>query len=116
MTRRELAVAAGGVACLSALRTRGSAAEALHSREAPFPEGAGLTHGVAEFIARTSAADVPDEVVTLGKKSLLDALGLALCGGRSSVSRHAQAYVATLGLSPGGATVIGSATKLPPRF
>ncbi len=41
---------------------------------------------------------------------------MALCGSRSAAVTLARAYVATLGLAEGGATVIGSAAKLPPRF
>jgi 2-methylcitrate dehydratase PrpD len=92
------------------------AARAPKDRGDTFPDGVGLTRRVADFVARTTYTDLPAEVIALGKQSLLDSLGLALCGSRSAASQLARAYVATLGLPEGEATVIGSPTKLPPRF
>ncbi len=40
----------------------------------------GLTRYVAEFVVGTSVQDLPDDVVALGKKSILDGIGLALSG------------------------------------
>ena len=37
-----------------------------------------LTAYVADFVTATATGDVPDDVVALGKKSILDGLGLAL--------------------------------------
>jgi hypothetical protein len=39
-----------------------------------------VTSYVADFIVKTGLADLPGEVVELAKKSILDGLGLALCG------------------------------------
>ena len=46
------------------------------------PDSAGeeLTRDVAAFVHETQASDLPDDVVALGKKSILDGLGLALSG------------------------------------
>ena len=51
-----------------------------------------LTHYVADFVCSTRLQDLPQDVVGLGKKSILDGLGLALSGGASHcgqlVRRH----------------------------
>ena len=39
-----------------------------------------LTRYVADFICNARLADLPADVVALGKKSILDGLGLALSG------------------------------------
>lgn len=84
--------------------------------QADFPQIAGLTRQVAEFIVKTNYADVPAEVIELGKKSILDALGLALCGSVAETGELGRAYVQSLGLSRGTATVIGTPLKAPARF
>jgi len=64
----------------------------------------------------TQYSDLPQDVVALGKKSILDGLGLALAGSRAETARLVQQYVASLGCSRGDAVVIGTANKLPLRF
>jgi len=77
----------------------------------------GLTRYVAEFIVNTRYEDIPEQVVTLGKKTLLDGLGLALAGSASVVAPVVRQYIATLGLASGkSASIVGTATKVPPRF
>lgn len=76
----------------------------------------GLTHEVAEFVVGTSYADLPAEVVELGKKSILDGIGLALSGSVAKSGEYIQAYLAGLGIKEGPATVIGTALKVPTRF
>src|SRR6516165_5576096 len=39
-----------------------------------------VTNYVADFVSKTGFADLPGEVVDLAKKSILDGLGLAICG------------------------------------
>ena len=75
-----------------------------------------LTRYVAEFICDTRLQDLPSEVVALGKKSILDGLGLALSGGASQCGRLVQEHLSQLNLGPGPATVIGTPLKLAPRF
>jgi 2-methylcitrate dehydratase PrpD len=75
-----------------------------------------LTRYVADFICGTKGADLPADVVELGKKSMLDGLGLALSGGASHCGGLVRRHLADLNLGPGPATVIGSALKLAPRF
>jgi 2-methylcitrate dehydratase PrpD len=76
-----------------------------------------LTAEVARFITRTRAAQISREVMHLGKRSLLDGLGLALAGNAAESGHIVRRYLETLGLPLNrGATVIGTALKVPPRF
>jgi len=77
---------------------------------------ASLTGTVAEFITGTRTGDVPDDVIALGKKSILDGLGLALSGSVAESGRLVREHLDSLGLKPGPCTVIGSAMKTAPRF
>jgi hypothetical protein len=47
---------------------------------AAFPKTSGVTDYVGRFVVNTTYEDIPAEVVELGKKSILDGLGLALAG------------------------------------
>jgi len=93
---------------------------ALQSKAAPqeraFTAVTGLTHEVAAFIAGARYENIPDDVVELGKKSVLDGLGLALCGSVAESGPLSRAYVKSLGLERGESTVIGSTMKVSPRF
>lgn len=75
-----------------------------------------LTAMVAEFAYAMKFERIPSDVMHLGKKSILDALGPAIVGSRSPTGRTLQTYLASLGLPKGGATVIGTDLLLPPRF
>jgi 2-methylcitrate dehydratase PrpD len=74
------------------------------------------TRCVVDFIQRTQAADLPGDVVALGKKSILDGLGLALSGSVAKSGDLVRHHLRSLGLSVGPATVIGSDVKVPARF
>jgi 2-methylcitrate dehydratase PrpD len=79
--------------------------------------GAGsLTAYVAEFAASTRFAGIPDGVVELGKKSILDGLGLALAGSVAKSGGLVRRHLQGLGCTGGSATVIGTALRVPPRF
>ena len=56
-------------------------------------KGRDLTEHVARFVIETDYDDLPGEVVELGKKSILDGLGLALSG---SVAKSPTAIVSWL--------------------
>lgn len=73
-----------------------------------------LTQCVAQFIVGTRYEDIPDEVLELGKKSVLDGLGVALSGAVSMPGRIVREYVRELG--SGTSTAIGSGARLLPRF
>jgi len=60
---------------------------------------------------------VPKAVRHLAKRSILDGLGLALAGNRAESGHIVRAYLRSLGIPlDRGATVIGTAFKVPPRF
>ncbi len=79
-----------------------------------FPRG--LTAAVADFAVGTTFGDIPAEVNHLGRKSILDALGPAIVGAITPTCEVLQGYLAGLGLPAQGATVIGTAQRLPARF
>ena len=78
--------------------------------------GEHLTRYVSEFICGTRLADVPQDVLALGKKSILDGLGLALSGGASHCGELVRRHLAELHLGDGPATVIGTKLRIAPRF
>ena len=57
-----------------------------------------LTDYVAGFVTRNAASDIPSDVAHLGKRSVLDGIGLALAGAASECGRIAQRYLASLGI------------------
>jgi len=88
----------------------------MPSDAAPKPQPS-LTDEVAGFVAGTQARDVPADVAHLGKRSVLDGLGLALAGAASRTGQLARKYLAGLGIaSPAGSTVIGASLRVPARF
>jgi 2-methylcitrate dehydratase PrpD len=76
-----------------------------------------LTAYVADFIVSTRTRDIPADVMHLGKRSILDGIGLALAGNRAESGHIVRAYLRMLGCrTDRGCTVIGTALKMPPRF
>ena len=76
-----------------------------------------VTADVAEFITRTRAADIPTAVMHLGKRSILDGIGLALAGNVAESGSIVRQYLKTLGCpTDKGSTVIGTPLKVPARF
>src|SRR5437773_1257093 len=87
------------------------------ARAAAGPEDASLTAYVADFIVSTRASDIPPDVAHLGKRSILDGLGLALAGAASETGRIIRRYLDSLGIAAdSGSTVIGGDSRLPARF
>jgi len=82
----------------------------------PFPQTPGLTKYIVEFVQNTKFTDLPPDVIELGKKSILDGLGLALAGSRAQNGKLFREYVTNIGLPDRGATVMGTKRKLTPRF
>jgi 2-methylcitrate dehydratase PrpD len=74
------------------------------------------TRSAAEFVVRTRFADLPPELIALGKKSILDGLGLALAGSVAESGRIARQYLASLGVGRRDSTVLGTDIKTAPRF
>jgi 2-methylcitrate dehydratase PrpD len=81
-----------------------------------FEKAPGLTEYVGKFIASTKYEDIPQDVIDLGKKSILDGLGLALAGSRAPTGAICRQYVEHLGICDGKASIIGSSKKTSPRF
>ncbi len=76
-----------------------------------------LTAYVADFACHTRLPDIPEEVVHLGKRSILDGLGLALAGAASKGSQLIRQHLRSLSCgSDGGSSVLGSDMRLAPRF
>ena len=88
---------------------------ALPSRD-DFPQVRGLTSYVGKFVVESRYEDIPIEVIELGKKSILDGLGLALAGSRAQTGVICRRYLERLGVCGGKATVAGSGLKTSPRF
>jgi 2-methylcitrate dehydratase PrpD len=121
MRRRDFLRSAAGGAALGAL---GAARPSLATADAPqacaeaaFPQVQKLTAHVSEFVVHLKFADIPAESLELGKKSILDGLGLALSGSKAETWGLIQEYLKTFVSPPsGGAAVLGSAVRLPARF
>jgi len=119
--RNFIKSAIGAGAAYSVLGPTSSAAADM----TPLPAAAGepsfqvrsdVTPYVANFIAEAQYDDLPSEVIELGKKSLLDAFGLALVGGKSKGGHTLRRYFDSLGCAPGNVRVLGTAERLPLRF
>jgi 2-methylcitrate dehydratase PrpD len=122
MRRRDfLRNTAGAGAALGVLGTsesRLARAETTEKcAETSFPQIQKLTNYVSEFVVKLKLADIPAESLELGKKSILDGLGLALSGSKAETWGLIEEYVKSFGFPPkGGAAVLGSAVRLPARF
>src|SRR6185369_4986847 len=63
------------------------------------------------------SSDIPKDVAHLGKRSVLDGIGLALAGAASHQGEIARTYLKNLGIgNDHGSTVIGSTLRVPARF
>jgi 2-methylcitrate dehydratase PrpD len=83
----------------------------------PTAQESSLTAYVARFITETKASRIPAEVMHLGKRSILDGIGLALAGNAAESGRIVRQYLKTLGCPlDKGCTVIGTGLKVPARF
>src|ERR1700757_986010 len=121
MRRRDFLRNAAGGAVLGALGasrpTLATADVPPACAEAALPQIQKVTAHVSEFVVTLKFADIPAESLELGKKSILDGLGLALSGSKAETWGLIQQYVKSFGFSPrGGAAVLGSAVRLPARF
>src|SRR6266436_9672504 len=94
-----------------------STATAQSGAETRFPQVQRLTAHVAEFVVNLKFTDIPAEPLELGKKSILDGLGLALSGSKAATWGLIREYLKPFGFSPrSGAAVLGSEVQLPARF
>ena len=120
MKRRDFLRSAGAAGAAAGIFGRSESAFPAESKqpcpEAAFPQVKDLTAYVARFVVDTQYSGVPPDVMELGKKSILDGLGLALSGSKAETAGLVQQYVNGLGVQNRGATVMGSAAKFPARF
>jgi len=114
MRRREFAKTSLGV--LTSAMLPDSADDLRAASVSEFPQTPGLTEYVGRFVATTKYQDIPQEVIELGKKSILDGFGLALAGSRAQSGAICREYLEKFGICDGRATVIGSAQKTSARF
>jgi len=95
---------------------RGTSVSAAAQAAPQLPSVPGLTRYVSEFIVNTKYEDIPQNVLALGRKSILDGFGLALSGSVSEMGPLVRRYLQTLATSDGKASIIGGNLKMPPRF
>jgi 2-methylcitrate dehydratase PrpD len=114
MLRRDFGKASLGMMASSVLSAPARGVGSVSGGD--FPKTPGLTDYVGRFVATTTYKEIPEEVIELGKKSILDGLGLALAGSRAETGAISRQYVERAGVSNGKATIIGSAQKASPRF
>ena len=57
------------------------------------PAESSLTEDVARFIVGTQSRRIPADVMHLGKRSILDGIGLALAGNRRGIGRISCARI-----------------------
>ena len=94
MLRRDFGKQALGAMASAALIKPGLSARGSGAVSAnDFPKTAGLTGYVGRFVATTKYEDIPPEVIELGKKSILDGLGLALAGSRAETGTICREYL-----------------------
>jgi 2-methylcitrate dehydratase PrpD len=80
------------------------------------PKDTSITEYVARFIVGTTSRRIPREVMHLGKRSILDGIGLALAGNAAESGHFMRTYLKTLCCTGGDATVIGTNLRMPARF
>src|SRR5437868_1072484 len=78
-------------------RPRGNSMQASSAPSAK-AEVSSLTDYVAGFVTGTKASDIPKDVAHLGKRSVLDGVGLALAGAASHQSEISRRYLEGLGI------------------
>ena len=114
MLRRDFGKAALGAMAAAAVPSFAKGTGAADRSD--FPKVRGLTDYVGRFVATTKYEDIPETVIELGKKSILDGLGLALAGSMAQTGTICRQYLDKLGICDGKATIIGSTQKTSPRF
>jgi 2-methylcitrate dehydratase PrpD len=116
MFRREFGKICIGTLGSALMAHEAKAAESPAHCSSAFPDVHGLTDYVAKFVVNTGYDAIPAEVLELGKKSILDGLGLALAGSKAETGPLCMQYLNTLGAIQGGSTIIGTSRKTAPQF
>src|ERR1700674_514154 len=114
MRRRDFGKASLGVIASTMLADLAKGAGVMPRSD--FPKAPGLTDYVGKFVWQTRYEDIPEEVIELGKKSILDGLGLALAGSKAQTGALCRQYLQKIGVCNGKSTIVGSARKTSPRF
>src|SRR5580700_5182316 len=114
MRRRDFGKTSLGVIGASVFANTANAA--TNSGPVDFPKTPGLTKYVGDFVVRTKYEDIPANVIELGKKSILDGLGLALAGSRAESGPISRKFVEQSGACVGKSSIIGTAQKTSARF
>src|SRR5713226_7557718 len=114
MRRRDFGIASLGLMASTMLADSTEGADLVSRSD--FPRAPGLTDYVGKFVSHAKYEDIPGEVVELGKKSILDGLGLALAGSNAQTGTLCRRYLEKIGVCDGKSTIIGSARKTSPRF
>src|SRR5438034_2022893 len=105
MTRREFLGSSIGMVAASA------SAQPPQEGAGQFPSVPGLTKYVSEFIVNTKYRDIPEEVLALGRKSILDGFALALAGSVSPMGPLIRQYVEKFAVAGAKAGGIGTGLK-----
>ena len=91
MFRRDFGKASLGVFVSTVLVNSAKGAEVAAGSD--FPKSPGLTDYVGRFVTTTKYEDIPSQVIELGKKSILDGLGLALAGSMARTGTICRQYL-----------------------
>lgn len=75
-----------------------------------------ITAQVAQFVVSIKIEDVPDDVRTLARRSILDGLGLAVAGSRSEAAVIARQEIASYGELVHESSALGTQLRVPRRF
>jgi len=114
MRRRDFGKSSLGL--IAATMLANSADAARPPKAGAFPKAPALTNYVGSFVTQIKYEDIPADVIELGKKSILDGLGLALAGSRAESGPISRQFVERSGVCSGKATIIGTRQKTSPRF
>jgi 2-methylcitrate dehydratase PrpD len=114
MRRRDFGKASLGLVSSTILSSFPTSARASTCPE--FVHAKGVTSHVGQFVTAANYDELPTELIALGKKSILDGLGLALAGSREKTALIARRYIRSLGIENGTAVIAGTAEKTPPPF
>jgi 2-methylcitrate dehydratase PrpD len=105
-----------GLASLGASAATGTFMGKAAAASPPAADGPGLTAEVANFVTAARYEDLPSELVELGKKHILDAIGLAIAGEQAESGPIVRSYLTELGALSGPATILGTKLRAMPRF
>jgi 2-methylcitrate dehydratase PrpD len=115
MRRRDFFANSMALAGTMALSKASQLSAGAPQQTQPLAQAPGLTKYVSEFIVNTRYEDIPENVLALGRKSILDGFGLALAGSVSEMGPLIRRYIEMQGSSGATSSVIGSRLKAPSR-